>query len=205
MAALLSLVGLSAAVFVATNVDDLFLLAVFFADPHLRPRAVVAGQFLGIAALVAASSVAALAALAVPDGYTGLLGLLPLALGLHALARLVRRRGGAEEEAEEDEAAEARLERRTHSQALAVAGVTVANGGDNLGVYIPLFAKDPGAIAWHALVFAVLTGLWCLLGHALVRQRVLGDVLRRSGHVLLPLVLLLLGLVILWDARVLLG
>ncbi|MFL5538288.1 MAG: cadmium resistance protein, partial [Longimicrobiaceae bacterium] len=57
----LSLLGLAVAVFVSTNIDDIFLLSAFFADGHLRPRSIVAGQFLGIGVLVAASTLAALA------------------------------------------------------------------------------------------------------------------------------------------------
>jgi hypothetical protein len=37
MADLLGVLGVAAAVFASTNVDDVFLLAAFFADPHLRP------------------------------------------------------------------------------------------------------------------------------------------------------------------------
>jgi hypothetical protein len=42
------------------------------------------------------------------------------------------------EEAQRLRAAEARAQRATHSQWIAVALVTMANGGDSLGVYIPL-------------------------------------------------------------------
>jgi hypothetical protein len=46
--------GGGVALFTSTNIDDIFLLAAFFADPHLRPRNIVAGQFLGITGLTAA-------------------------------------------------------------------------------------------------------------------------------------------------------
>lgn len=46
---------------------------------------------------------------------------------------------------------------------LAVAGVTIANGADNLGVCIPLFAQRPAAISADAALFAALTGAWCAL------------------------------------------
>jgi cadmium resistance protein CadD (predicted permease) len=58
------------------------------------------------------------------------------------------------------------LEERTHSQILAVASVTVANGGDNLGVYIPLFANEPKSIGMYAALFALLTAIWCAVGYA---------------------------------------
>jgi cadmium resistance protein CadD (predicted permease) len=194
---------LALVVFAATDVDDLFLLAAFFADDRLRPSAVVLGQYLGIGFLVVVSAAAAWVSLAVPEGYTALLGVIPLALGLIGLAGLRRTDDGGDEIASELRRAEERVERRTHSQMLAVAGVTVANGGDNLGVYIPLFARDPGLIPLYALVFAALTGVWCFVGYRLVRNQLIGTQLRRYGHIALPIVLIGLGLWILAGARVL--
>src|SRR5262245_20410836 len=80
-----------AAAFAATNIDDLFLLAGLFANPERRPRGIVLGQLAGIGGLVAASALAALAAIAIPERVTALLGFLPLAIGLHQLR--TRRRG----------------------------------------------------------------------------------------------------------------
>jgi cadmium resistance protein CadD (predicted permease) len=200
---LLGVLGVAVVVFASTNVDDVFLLASFFADRHLRARSVVLGQFLGIGALVAASAAAAWASLAVPEGYPAMLGAVPLALGVRKLWGL-RRAGGEAEDDIDLRGAEERAERRTHSQVLAVAGVTVANGGDNLGVYIPLFARDPRLVPLYALVFAVMTALWCFAGHRLIQNRMIGDRLRRYGHVALPIVLISLGLWILAGARVLL-
>lgn len=85
---LLSLLGVGVVVFASTNVDDIFLLSAFFADPHFRPRAIVLGQLLGIGTMVGISGLAALAAIAVPDGYTALLGAVPLLLGARGLLRL---------------------------------------------------------------------------------------------------------------------
>ena len=203
MADLFGVLGVAVVVFASTNVDDVFLLAAFFADPHLRARSVVLGQFLGIGALVAASAAAAWASLAVPDGYPALLGAVPLALGLYKLRGLWR--GGSDVDPDDGDlrAAEERAERRTHSQALAVAGVTVANGGDNLGVYIPLFARDPRLVPLYVAVFAAMTALWCLAGYRLVQNRVIGAQLRRYGHIALPIVLIGLGIWILAGARVL--
>ena len=80
---------------------------------------------------------------------------------------------------------------------LAVAAITIANGGDNLGVYIPLFAKDLSVLPLYAGVFTVLTGVWCWLGHALVKNPVGGAVMERWGHILLPFVLIAIGVHIL--------
>lgn len=195
------MVGVAVMVFASTNIDDVFLLAAFFADPHLRVRSVVLGQFIGIGALVAASAAAAWASLAVPEGYTALLGAVPLALGLHKLWRI--RQPDSEASDGDVQAAEALAERRTHSQVLAVTGVTVANGGDNLGVYIPLFASEPAGIPIYVAVFAGMTALWCFAGYRLVQNRFVGAQIKRYAHVALPVVLIGLGVWILAGARVL--
>jgi len=95
-------------------------------------------------------------------------------------------------------------ERRLHSQILAVAGVTIANGGDNLGAYIPLFASTPNAIPVYASVFAAMTAVWCMFGYLLVNNRFASSVIRRYGRVTLPFVLIALGLYIVSGAAVLL-
>lgn len=172
----------------------------------MTTRSVVIGQFAGIGALVAASAVAALAAIAVPEGWVALLGLVPLALGVRELW-LLGRAGGVEGDASEASQTQHRergLERRTHSQVLAVMAVTIANGGDNLSVYIPLFAKDVRLIPAYAAIFAVMTAILCAVGHGLVNNRVAGQLVGKYGHIALPFVLVGLGLYILSDAFALL-
>jgi cadmium resistance protein CadD (predicted permease) len=96
------------------------------------------------------------------------------------------------------------LEQRAHSEVLAVMGVTIANGGDNLSVYIPLFASSLGLIPVYAAVFAVMTAIWCAAGYALVNNHVARQHVRQYGHLALPFVLIGLGLYILSDALILL-
>ncbi|MDO9319337.1 MAG: cadmium resistance transporter [Gammaproteobacteria bacterium] len=193
-------ISIGTAVFASTNIDDLFLLAAYFANPQIRRRAIVAGQFLGIGALILASVLAAVFALALPEGWVALLGLVPLLLGVRALLAL----RSAEEESAEADNVQSNV-RGWIAQALSIAGVTIANGGDNAGVYVPLFMNASESIVTYVLIFAVLTGVWCALGHALVNHRVLGSVIKRYGHLALPFVLMALGLYILSGALVLLS
>jgi cadmium resistance protein CadD (predicted permease) len=203
MEALLSTLGIAIVAFASTDIDDLVVVSAFFADATLRRRAIVIGQFLGVGTLVAVSAIAAGLALAIPPGWTALLGFAPLGIGLVKLWSLWR---GTEDEADsEGSAEEHRLEAKIHSQVLAVAAVTIANGGDNLGVYIPMFASDVGAVPLYAAVFGVMTALWCLLGYLLVANRIGAAVLGRWGHRLLPFVLIGIGLHILWGAAAIFG
>jgi cadmium resistance protein CadD (predicted permease) len=119
MQQLIALVGLGAIVFASTNIDDIFILIGFFADPKFRPRHIVAGQFLGIGTLVAVSIAAALISLIIPAAYVGLLGLLPIALGLKKAWELWQGQEATEEELKKHSGAGAH-------NILAVASVTLA-------------------------------------------------------------------------------
>ena len=197
-----SAISIAFLVYASTNIDDLLVLAVFFADPRVRVGAVIAGRFIGLAALVLASVAAALLALAIPAEWIALLGFVPLFLGLRLLPALRSDHNDEESGVEGLRGLDAKDKARHgfNSQALAVAGVTLANGGDNLGVYIPLFATAPGAIAVYVAVFAVMTVLWCALGYLIVNNPLIGSQIRRYGHVLLPVVLIALGIYILSGA-----
>ena len=190
-------VGVAITVFVLTNIDDLLLLAAFFADGRLRPAAIVGGQLLGIGALVAASWIAALSALVIPSAWIALLGLAPLALGIRLLWTPAR--DAAADTAQRD-VVDAR-----HSQLVSVAAVTIANGGDNLGVYIPLFAADVRLIPLYAAIFGALTLVLCGVGRLIVDAPIVGSRLRRYGRLALPFVLIALGLWIMRGALPLLG
>jgi cadmium resistance protein CadD (predicted permease) len=79
--------------------------------------------------------------------------------------------------------------------------VTIANGGDNIGIYTPLFATRSGAdIAVIGVVFAVLTATWCLVARWMVEHPLLGAPIRRYGHRVVPFVLIALGVLVLYEA-----
>lgn len=174
----------AAAAFTATNLDDLFVLMLLFGQAENtggRMR-ITAGQYLGIFTLTAVSMAAALGLGHIPPQYLRLLGLVPVALGIRAWVQRERE--------EEDEGRGVGV--------LATAALTVANGGDNLGVYIPLFAGKPLAqLVGIAAVFGVMTGLWCLLSTKLASLPRVQQSIRRWKDILVPAVFILLGVSIL--------
>lgn len=187
--------GIAVVLFVVTNVDDIFVLLAFFADSKFRPVQVVVGQFAGMAALLALSVVGSLISLVVAPAYVGLLGFAPLGLGLWKLWQLRR-------PPEEEEPGAVTGARTAIARIVAVALVTVANGGDNLGVYIPVFASHPRRdLAAFVTVFLMLTGVWCVIGYRLVHHPRLGRPIRRYARPLTPLVLIALGLFILIESK----
>lgn len=84
---------------------------------------------------------------------------------------------------------------------LQIALVTFANGGDNIGVYVPVLAvAGISGMATYIVVFLIGVAIWCVLGWHLASRPAVARGLRRWGHILLPAVLIAIGLVILSKA-----
>src|SRR5699024_6943781 len=137
-----------------------------------------AGLFAGYFAVVGLAVAGSFGLALLPDGAIRILGAVPLLLGLQpaesARRSWLRRRrarrdpqsvgaaavGRVGTDAGAQSAEERSAPRRTHTTAgwaLAVAGVTVANGTDNLGLYTPAFMSESAAgLATYLVVFAVL-------------------------------------------------
>jgi cadmium resistance protein CadD (predicted permease) len=191
MKSLVALLGLAVVLFLSTNVDDLVVLIAFFANSRFRARDVVAGQYAGTAVLFIVSAAGALLSLVIPEAYLGLLGIFPILVGIGKLLELRRTAPTQDPVATTG----------SHGNIASVALVTVANGGDNIGVYVPSFAVHSGSqVAIIAVVFVAMTALLCLLAHWMVIHPRLGAPLRRYGHILAPLVLIALGILIIYNA-----
>ncbi|WRH67663.1 MAG: cadmium resistance transporter [Planktothrix sp. GU0601_MAG3] len=82
-------------------------------------------------------------------------------------------------------------------QTYGVAAVTVANGSDNIGIYVPLFASS----TWEGLLtilftFFSLVGVWCYLAYKLTHFPAIAKVLTGYGNTFVPCVLIGLGVFI---------
>ncbi|MFJ3658731.1 cadmium resistance transporter [Streptomyces nigra] len=191
----LGIIGQAAGLFAVTNIDDILILALFFAQGAGRPgstRRIVLGQYLGFAAILAVAVAAAFGATFLPESAIPYLGLLPLALGLKVAWQTWKDHRDWDEEAEQTRAG--------GPSPLEVAAVTFANGGDNIGVYVPVFATAGiGGMTAYAAVFLVLVAVWCFAGKFFATRPVIAKALARWGHVLLPLVLIAIGLLILIE------
>lgn len=186
---MLAVLAQAVATFVVTNIDDILLLALFFGQAggdRTAERRVVIGQFAGFGALLTISVLAASVLRLLPEDAIAYLGLIPLALGVRAAISAWRHRG--------DDAEEPRVESLTIGK---VATVTFSNGGDNIGVYVPVFtAAGPDGTALYAVVFLVMVAVWCFLGRYSATRPVIARALTRWGHVLLPVVLISIGSII---------
>ncbi len=191
----MEVVAQAVGLFAITNVDDIVLVTLFFGQGGGRAHAlgVVAGQYLGFAAILVASVVVGLGVGSAFEDLVPYLGLVPLVLGVRAAIALWReRRDGADGDGGEPV--------REALGVTGIAGVTAANGGDNIGVYVPVFAgMGAGDLTVTVVTFLALVAVWCVAGLFLARRPPVARALARWGHVLVPVVLVAIGVVILVE------
>lgn len=196
--------------FVATNIDDILVLVLFFSQINgvLRSRHIVLGQYFGFATLILLSIPGYIGGLFISEPWIGLLGFLPIIIGLKLL--LSQEDDEVEVQTVTREVDEVAANRSLKPglmgvlapQTYQVAAVTVANGGDNIGIYVPLFASSSLAELGVILtVFFILVGVWCFIASRLVRHPTIAPLLSRYGHRIMPWVLIGLGLFILVENK----
>jgi cadmium resistance protein CadD (predicted permease) len=145
--------------------------------------------------LFGVSAAGALLSLVIPNAYLGLLGILPILIGIRKLVAL------RHERVQTNQATSVHRTPSSYGNIAGVALVTIANGGDNVGVYMPSFAVHSGSqIVAIAVVFAAMTALWCMLAHRMVSHPRFGAPFRRYTHIFAPLVLIGLGVLIIHNA-----
>jgi cadmium resistance transport/sequestration family protein len=187
--------------FAATNIDDILVLIMFFTqvNDQFRPRHILAGQYLGFVILLLASLPGYLGGLVLPKPWLGLLGILPILMGLKHLLQ----KDDAVAVQNISLAAAPPLtgwKRLLNPKIYKVALVTLANGGDNIGIYVPLFAgRNLPELSVILGIFLAMIAVWCAIAHSLVRHPGVAPLLSRYAHRVVPFVLIGLGLYILFE------
>jgi len=194
--------------FAATNIDDIIILLLLFSqlNENFRRRNIIIGQYLGFLIIVAASLPGYFGGLVVQKEWIGLLGLLPIAIGIKQL--IDRDKDTAQVQTVSND-----FQQNLPSNSLTafifsilnpktyqVAAITVANGGDNISIYIPLFAGQNVISLLIILgVFFIMVGVWCGIAYLLTLHPKIAYVLSRYGKPIVPFVLIGLGLFIMYE------
>jgi cadmium resistance protein CadD (predicted permease) len=204
-------IGLAAAV--ATTFDDNIYLTGFFSEVNrtFRPKHVVVGELIGFTALISISLVGFLIGLAISSDWIGLLGILPILIGLNNLRLLIVNKDESVENKSANLKQNARFrgfDSRERSlldviqdrQTYRVSAVTISNGGNNLGIYIPLFASSSlQSLAVIVPICYLIVCTWLFMSYHLTRTPGIALVLSRYASKLFPFVLMWLGLRIILD------
>lgn len=195
--------------FIATNIDDIFILMLLFAQVRTQTKAkagkvvsvqskentiylkdIVIGQYLGFALLVLLSLLATFGVTLVPEQWVGLLGLVPIYLGVKLFIK----------GEDEDEGAILSNLNKFNKFYLSVAFITFANGGDNIGIYVPFFSTlNTSQLVITVVIFFIMVAVWCLIGYRLARFRYVSETLEKYGRWIIPVVFVGLGIYILVE------
>ncbi|ELR98863.1 cadmium resistance transporter [Gloeocapsa sp. PCC 73106] len=177
-------------VFVATNLDDLIILMLFFSQKgRLGPiYSIILGKYLGFTALVVASLMGFFGGLLIPENWIRLLGVIPLIIGIKSLFDLRKN----------EQEIQLTNTQQINSKIIYVAGITIANGGDNIGVYLSLFSQvNLPTLIITLVTFYLLVGVWCWLAYRLVSNKIIAKVFVKYGKQFTPFLLMFLGIYIL--------
>jgi len=172
------------AAYAATNLDAAALLVALLAARPDRAAHIWGGLIFSTTLLTGAAYLCAFVGLFVPLPYLGLLGFVPLCMGIARLGTLLLRKSpGTTVGAPGADFGFA-----------AATLVFIASGGDNLAVYIPLFANT-GAVGRAAtvLVFAAMTVALLLGAQILLSRPRVHCAVQRLGTGATPLLLMVLG------------
>lgn len=209
--------------FISTNIDDIFMLMIFFSETNdaMKTYHIFIGQYLGIGALVIVSIIGALGVSVVPYEYIGILGFVPIYLGISAYMDYKKKskingniayrevkdiKNNKFEEITNTEIREQKTFSKgfINSAVIKVFSVTFANGGDNIGIYIPLFTRmDLVGIIVTVVIFMFMVGIWCFVALKLSKHPLVRKFIEKYRHIFVPIVFIMLGIFILIDSKTL--
>lgn len=215
----LVLVGVAIGAFVSTNMDAFLLLVANVARAPKSRRAAAGGFLLATGTVLAAAWVLAGASAVIPPAHTGLIGLVPMAMGLKQGFEILRRRaraGATKERAPSSASPDhdggyapkppLKADRPPPSQAAVhlqeALVLHLSLSADNLAVYSALLSDTLPHLRW--LIVATTLGLtvaWTALARLAIRIPGLSPVLLRYGQGIMTALLIGVGAYILTDTE----
>lgn len=180
-----SIVPVAAAAFVATNLDNFFLLLSFLTMPSVRIKSVFLGFITGMLILIGISATATLLPALIPVKYLGLLGIIPITVGIRQLIATSR---GL------DPSGQISAPTVSSSAFSAVVLTQISNGSDTIITLVPLIADSmPGAVVLILATFVAMSLLLWRTARRVHLQPAVAALTKRYGHFLAPVILILVG------------
>ena len=196
--------------FLVTNIDDIFVLMLLFSqakaqvktseglkgnqteNKHISPKDIIIGQYLGFTLLVVVSLLGTFGVMLIPEKWVGLLGLIPIYLGIMLFIK--------GEDEDENAILSSLNSGKYNSVFLSVAFITFANGGDNIGIYVPFFSTlTMNQLAVTVITFFIMVAIWCFIGYRLAAFKHVSETLENYGRWIIPIVFIGLGIYIMVE------
>ncbi len=135
------------------------------------------------------SIVGSLSSFFIPVSWIGVLGFVPIYMGVKGLFSFRSNKSN-------------KVIDKASSSLFKVAAITLANGADNISIYIPMFTSQSlEANIVTLIIFFCMIAIWCSISYTLLRAPILAKVLERNCHIIVPIVLIGLGMFILFRSN----
>lgn len=242
--------------FASTNIDDIFMLMLFFSQVgnQLEKAHIIIGQYLGIMTLLLISIMGSIGLNLIPRHYTGLLGIIPIFLGIkewlkyrinekdsvnitvkdnpiienseintletkemieNEVQRLTVEEvcipqnsvidelntGSAEMQATKNEKIKIMLSKWVNPAIINIFLLTIVNGADNIGVYLPLFTGiNYYELIVTIIIFLLLIAAWCFVADKLTNIPNIKHMIQKYKNIIVPIVFILIGIFIMGES-----
>lgn len=195
--------------FISTNIDDIFILTILFSQvgKNLSKKDIVLGQYLGVGLLVLFSILASHSLNRIQTEYLGLLGIIPIFLGIKSWLDFVKNKKRTASIEKDSSANKADLTDETlltsglRPHFLNVTLLTLGNGSNNIGIYVPLFSRYSVIdLIITVLIFIIMIAIWCYFSFKLANLSFIEEELHRHQVFIIPVIFIGLGIYILIDS-----
>lgn len=181
--------------FISSDLDDIVVLTLLFTqEEKYKKYQIVLGQLLGIDCLVVFSLLIDYGLSFLINGLLQWLGLLPIFLGIKYWFDYYFR-------SKTDNSIlpkSIRYNRFAIIKILSICLLTISNGADNIGIYVPLFSQYNQTETGLTIgVYMMMTLIWCFIGYKLANLPVLKKKIEEYRKWVIPLIFIMLGIYIL--------
>ncbi|WP_042142014.1 cadmium resistance transporter [Paucisalibacillus sp. EB02] len=180
--------------FIATGIDEMLVLILLFAHARNQKqiRQVYIGQQIGMTFILVLAIIAISGISSFAGKWTGLLGLLPIIIGVMELM-----------ENDEDNESPGILNKISmfSNLTLRVAIIAVVGGAEELAIYVPYFTS----LTWNEIILAIITFLimipiWCGIWHMVGSMKNIYRFVKRFQRILIPVVFIGIGMKVLLES-----
>lgn len=184
---------LAAGGYLSTSIENVVILVGVFCANPANAKAVRLGFGIGSLALLLISLATLTVAAWIPIRYLGLLGLIPITLGIYEIFRSCGKDAS-------DDSTPQNIPQARGEVVLSASLLMVANGGDTIAVFAPLFAETEriGVVVMTVGFILAALGLSFASGRICVLPQ-LSEPLKKYGPRIAPIIMIGIGIYILLN------
>ena len=204
--------------FTSTNIDDIFILIMLYSqlNTKMKKNEILLGQYMGFIVLMAITLFGVMGAFYLPQKFIGFFGVIPIILGIKSwighkngnrktvskLNKISKDQNNLQNTKFIKNKSKLFKIKEIFSQfidpeIIDIALITIINGFDNVGIYIPLYSHYSFKNIFISIfVIMLMVALWCFIGYKLVSYPTLKEKIDKYMPIVEPIVFIAIGIFI---------